>query len=150
MSKHNIDYDFPEAVMKEAGSIPTEILEKEILKRRDMRGEYTLTIDPESSKDFDDAISFKVLSSGNYEIGVHIADVSHYVKKGSEIDKEALRRAVSVYLVDRNIPMLPEVISNGICSLRPGEDKLTFSVIFEIEPNGDVVKHDFKKDCYKF
>lgn len=145
MSKHNIDYDFPEAVMKEAGSIPTEILEKEILKRRDMRGEYTLTIDPESSKDFDDAISFKVLSSGNYEIGVHIADVSHYVKKGSEIDKEALRRAVSVYLVDRNIPMLPEVISNGICSLRPGEDKLTFSVIFEIEPNGDVVKHDFKK-----
>lgn len=145
MSKHNIDYSFSESVMKEAGSIPTEISEKEILKRKDMRGDFSLTIDPKSSKDFDDAISFKVLENGNYEIGVHIADVSHYIKKGSEIDKEALKRGVSVYLVDRCVPMLPEVISNGICSLRPGEDKLTFSVIFEIEPNGDVVNHTFEK-----
>jgi ribonuclease R len=145
MNKHNIDYDFPESVMKEAEAIPMEIPEKEILKRRDMRDTLTLTIDPETAKDFDDAISFKVLGNGNYEVGVHIADVTHYIRPGSELDKEALKRATSVYLVDRCIPMLPERLSNGICSLRPNEDKLTFSVIFEITAAGKVVKHNFKK-----
>jgi ribonuclease R len=145
MNKHNIDYDFPESVMKEAEAIPMEIPEKEILKRRDMRDTLTLTIDPETAKDFDDAISFKVLGNGNYEVGVHIADVTHYIRPGSELDKEALKRATSIYLVDRCIPMLPERLSNGICSLRPNEDKLTFSVIFEITAGGEVVKHSFKK-----
>ena len=145
MNKHNIDYTFPEEVMAEAEAIPIEIPEKEILKRRDMRDTLTLTIDPETAKDFDDAISFKVLENGNYEIGVHIADVTHYIRPGSALDKEALERATSVYLVDRCIPMLPERLSNGICSLRPNEDKLTFSVIFEINYEGNVVKHSFKK-----
>jgi ribonuclease R len=145
MFKHNIDYDFSEAVMKEAADIPVEIPQSEILKRRDMRGDLTITIDPDSAKDFDDAISFKVLDNGNFEIGVHIADVTHYVRPGSELDKEALKRATSVYLVDRCIPMLPERLSNGICSLRPNEDKLTFSVIFQMSPDGEVVKHNFKK-----
>jgi len=145
MFKHNIDYDFSDAVMKEAEDIPVEISEKEILKRRDMRGDLTITIDPDSAKDFDDAISFKKLDNGNYEIGVHIADVTHYVRPGSELDKEAFRRATSVYLVDRCIPMLPERLSNGICSLRPNEEKLTFSVIFQMSPDGEVVKHNFKK-----
>jgi ribonuclease R len=145
MFKHGIDYSFPDEVTKEAEAIPVEIPEKEILKRRDMRDTLTLTIDPDSAKDFDDAISFKRLNNGNYEIGVHIADVTHYIRTGSELDKEAYRRATSVYLVDRCIPMLPERLSNGICSLRPNEDKLTFSVIFEMSPEGKVVKHKFKK-----
>ena len=145
MFKHNIDYDFSEAVTKEAEEIPIDIPESEILKRRDMRGDLTITIDPDSAKDFDDAISFKKLDNGNYEIGVHIADVTHYIKAGSELDKEAFSRATSVYLVDRCIPMLPERLSNGICSLRPNEDKLTFSVIFEVSAAGKVVKHSFKK-----
>lgn len=145
MFKHGIDYTFPPEVEAEANAIPVEIPESEILKRRDMRDVLTITIDPESAKDFDDAISFQVLDNGNYEIGVHIADVAHYIKPGSALDKEAYERATSVYLVDRCIPMLPERLSNGICSLRPNEDKLTFSVIFEINGNGEVVKHSFKK-----
>jgi len=145
MFKHNIDYSFPEDVMKEAEAIPVEIPENDILKRRDMRNDLTLTIDPDSAKDFDDAISFKKLDNGNYEVGVHIADVTHYIRPGSPLDKEALDRATSVYLVDRCIPMLPERLSNGICSLRPNEDKLTFSVIFEITSEGVIVKHNFKK-----
>ncbi|MEK6828838.1 MAG: ribonuclease R [Nanoarchaeota archaeon] len=145
MFKHNIDYNFSSKVEEEANSIPVEIPEDEILKRRDMRDVLTITIDPETAKDFDDAISFQKLENGNYEIGVHIADVTHYVRKGSELDKEAYERATSVYLVDRCIPMLPERLSNGICSLRPHEDKLTFSVIFEITSEGEVVKHNFKK-----
>lgn len=145
MFKHGIDYTFPPEVDDEANAIPVEIPESEILKRRDMRNILTITIDPETAKDFDDAISFQRLESGNYEIGVHIADVAHYIKPGSALDKEAYARATSVYLVDRCIPMLPERLSNGICSLRPNEDKLTFSVIFEISPEGEVVKHSFKK-----
>lgn len=145
MNKHNIDYTFPDEVISESESIPFEIPDKEILKRRDMRDTLTLTIDPETAKDFDDAISFKVLENGNYEIGVHIADVTHYIRPGSALDKEALERATSVYLVDRCIPMLPERLSNGICSLRPNEDKLTFSVIFEITAAGKVVNHNFRK-----
>jgi len=145
MFKHGIDYTFPPEVEAEANAIPVEIPESEILKRRDMRDVLTITIDPESAKDFDDAISFQRLKNGNYEIGVHIADVTHYIRPGSALDKEAYERATSVYLVDRCIPMLPERLSNGICSLRPNEDKLTFSVIFEISENGDVLKHSFKK-----
>lgn len=145
MNKHNIDYTFPDEVISESEAIPVEIPEGEILKRRDMRDTLTLTIDPETAKDFDDAISFKVLDNGNYEIGVHIADVTHYIRPGSALDKEALERATSVYLVDRCIPMLPERLSNGICSLRPNEDKLTFSVIFEITAAGKVVNHNFRK-----
>jgi len=145
MFKHNIDYSFPNKVMDEANAIPIEIPEKEILKRRDMRDTLTITIDPDSAKDFDDAISFQTKENGNYEIGVHIADVGHYIKAGSELDKEAYNRATSVYLVDRTLPMLPERLSNGICSLRPNEEKLCFSVIFEITPGGEVVKSNFKK-----
>lgn len=145
MFKHNIDYTFSKKVEDEANSISSEISEEEILKRRDMRGVLTITIDPDTAKDFDDAISFEKLENGNYEIGVHIADVAHYVRPGTELDKEAYERATSVYLVDRCIPMLPERLSNGICSLRPHEDKLTFSVIFEINDEGEVLKHKFKK-----
>jgi ribonuclease R len=145
MFKHGIDYSFPEEVEKEANAIPIEIPESEILKRRDMRDVLTITIDPETAKDFDDAISFQRLENGNYEVGVHIADVAHYIKPGSALDKEAFARATSVYLVDRCIPMLPERLSNGICSLRPNEDKLTFSVIFEISKDGEIQKHSFKK-----
>lgn len=145
MFKHGIDYTFPPDVEAEANAIPVEIPESEILKRRDMRDVLTITIDPDSAKDFDDAISFQWLKNGNFEIGVHIADVAHYIKPGSALDKEAYERATSVYLVDRCIPMLPERLSNGICSLRPNEDKLTFSVIFEITGEGEVVKHSFEK-----
>jgi ribonuclease R len=145
MSKHNIDYTFPIEVMAEAEAIPVEIPESEILRRRDMRDVLTITIDPETAKDFDDAISLQKLDNGNYEIGVHIADVTHYIRPGSALDKEAYERATSVYLVDRCIPMLPERLSNGICSLRPNEDKLTFSVIFEISEDGEVLGHKFKK-----
>lgn len=145
MFKHNIDYTFPVEAEKEANEIPVEIPESEIFLRRDMRDVLTITIDPETAKDFDDAISFAWLDDGNFEIGVHIADVTHYIKPGSALDKEAFERATSVYLVDRCIPMLPERLSNGICSLRPNEDKLTFSVIFEITLDGKVVSHSFQK-----
>ena len=105
-----------------------------------MRGVPTLTIDPRDAKDFDDALSIRRLPNGNYEIGVHIADVTHYVRPGSIIDKEAEKRATSVYLVDRVVPMLPEHLCNGICSLRPDEDKLTFSCILEMDENAKVLK----------
>lgn len=149
MFKHNIDYTFPEEVMKEAEAIPVEIPEREILKRRDMRDVLTFTIDSITARDLDDAISFYVLENGNYEIGVHIADIGHYVKKDSEIDKEALRRGTSVYLVDRCIPMLPEKLSNNLASLNPNTDKLTVSTIFEITPEGEVLDYKFKKTVIK-
>ncbi len=136
---------FPEAVEHEAEKLSTEITSAEIAKREDFRKILTFTIDPEDAKDFDDAISFQQLKNGNYEIGVHIADVSHYVSPGTQLDDEALRRATSVYLVDRTIPMLPEKLSNGVCSLRPNEEKLTFSAIFEMNENGDVLKHRLGK-----
>jgi len=131
---------FPQAVLDQAEEIPVKIEADEIAKRRDMRGTTTFTIDPADAKDFDDAISFKVLSKGRYEIGVHIADVSHYVRPGTLLDDDAYERATSVYLVDRTIPMLPEKLSNGVCSLRPHEEKLTFSAIFELDSAGTV--HD--------
>lgn len=133
--------DFPEAVEKEARAIPSKIPQAEIRRRLDLRDAVTFTIDPEDAKDFDDAVSIRKLQNGNYELGVHIADVSYYVKERSVIDKEALRRGTSVYLVDRVVPMLPEKLSNHLCSLRPNEDRLTFSCIMEVTPKGKVVNY---------
>ena len=131
--ENNIDSTFPENVLAEAEAIPFEIPAEEILKREDFRETIVFTIDPVDAKDFDDALSFKSLGNDIYEIGVHIADVGHYMKAGSILDREAYRRSTSNYLVDRVIPMLPERLSNGVCSLRPNEEKLVFSVIFTIE-----------------
>ncbi|MCB0762639.1 MAG: ribonuclease R [Flavobacteriales bacterium] len=143
MVEFGLPYDFPEEVEYAAAQIPVEIPEAEIARRRDMRDTLTFTIDPVDAKDFDDALSIKTLENGNLEIGVHIADVSHYVVPGSIIDDEAVNRATSVYLVDRTIPMLPEVLSNNLCSLRPNEDKLTFSAVFEMNDMAEVVNEWF-------
>ncbi len=143
MAEFDLPFRFPAHVEKEAEKIPDQISKEEVKKRKDFRNTPTFTIDPADAKDFDDAISFKPLKNGNYEIGVHIADVSHYVQPGSVLDKEAVERATSVYLVDRTIPMLPEKLSNGVCSLRPNEDKLTFSSVFEITPKAEIKKHWF-------
>jgi ribonuclease R len=132
--------NFSEEVMKETSALPHTISKDEIAKRKDCRKILTFTIDPADAKDFDDAISFRLLPNGNYEIGVHIADVSHYVKPGTVLDQCAYERATSVYLPDRVLPMLPERISNELCSLRPHEDKCTFSVIFQINAKSEV-KH---------
>ena len=136
---------FPDEVEKQAEAIEESILTEEIAKRRDFREVLTFTIDPADAKDFDDAISFKKLDNGNVEVGVHIADVSHYVKQGTALDKEAFERGTSVYLVDRVIPMLPERLSNGLCSLRPNEDKLCFSAVFELDAEANVVEQWFGK-----
>lgn len=132
---------FEEDVMEEAARIPDTISLAEIQKRKDIRDVLTFTIDPVDAKDFDDALSFRILKNGNYEIGVHIADVSHYVEEGTALDKAAYGKATSVYLPDRVNPMLPEHISNVLCSLRPNEDKLTFSVIFQMTPKGEVKQY---------
>ena len=139
LAQFDLPHRFPEKVEKEASKISLTIGEAELKSRRDYRKVTTVTIDPADAKDFDDAISFKKLNNGNFEVGVHIADVTHYVKPGDMIDQEAIERATSVYLVDRVVPMLPEVLSNGVCSLRPNEDKLTFATIFEITPDAKVV-----------
>ena len=133
--------DFPESVKMDAANIPTEISEEEIAKREDFRKTTTFTIDPKDAKDFDDALSIKKLEHGNFEIGVHIADVTHYVQPGTQLEKEAKDRATSVYLVDRVIPMLPEELSNMVCSLRPHEEKLTYACIFEINSKAQVINH---------
>lgn len=134
-----------EATIREAESYPAEITEAEINKRRDFRKTATFTIDPVDAKDFDDAISIEFLDNGHVEIGVHIADVTHFVKPGSALDKEAYKRSTSVYLVDRVLPMLPERLSNNLCSLRPNEDRLTFSATFEFDKNEKVVNRWFGK-----
>jgi ribonuclease R len=142
------EINFPDAVEKEANEIEKNKdvdIAKEIPKRKDFRHTLTFTIDPFDAKDFDDAISIKDLKNGNYEIGVHIADVSHYVEIGSALDKEALKRGCSIYLVDRTIPMLPEVLSNDVCSLNPHEDKLTFSAWFVMNDKGEVLERHFGK-----
>ncbi|MCL2413189.1 MAG: ribonuclease R [Bacteroidales bacterium] len=136
---------FPKNVEAEAEKIPLEISETEIAKRRDFRNVPTLTIDPADAKDFDDALSFRTLDNGNFEIGVHIADVTHYVQPNSIIDKEAYNRATSIYLVDRTVPMLPEKLCNGVCSLRPNEDKLTFSAVFEMNEKAQIINTWFGK-----
>ena len=135
--------EFPKEVEKAAADISDKISQEEISLRRDFRDILTFTIDPFDAKDFDDAISFQVLENGNYEIGVHIADVSHYVTPDSILDKEAFERGTSVYLVDRVIPMLPERLSNNLCSLRPNEDKLTFSAVFEMDEKANVIEQWF-------
>lgn len=142
------EVDFPETVEKEARKLKeqnTPIPQKEIESRRDLRETTTLTIDPETAKDFDDALSFKDLGDDKFEIGIHIADVAHFVTEGSAIDKEARRRGTSVYLVDRTIPMLPEVLSNDLCSLNPGEDKLAFSAVFQLNRKGEVLEKYFDR-----
>jgi len=141
--EYGLPYKFENEVEKDASSLSLEITKKEISKRRDMRQDLTFTIDPKDAKDFDDALSFTKLTNGNYEIGIHIADVSHYVQPNTIIDKEAYSRATSVYLVDRVVPMLPEILSNGACSLRPNEEKLTFSAVFEINEKAQIIKEWF-------
>ena len=138
LAEYGLPYSFPEEVEREAQEIDQRILESEVEKRRDMRNICTFTIDPKDAKDFDDALSIQKLENGNWEIGVHIADVSHYVVPGTLLDEEAYERATSVYLVDRVVPMLPEVLSNQVCSLRPNEDKYTFSAVFELNENSEV------------
>jgi len=138
LAQYGFPLSFPADVEKEANAIPETVSEEEIKGRRDFRETVTFTIDPADAKDFDDAISFKKLDNGNYEIGVHIADVSHYVLPKSNLDKEAYERATSVYLVDRVIPMLPERLSNGVCSLRPNEDKLCFAAVFELDDQANI------------
>jgi len=141
--EYGLPYEFPKEVEAEAENLPIEITKEEIAKRRDMRSDLTFTIDPKDAKDFDDALSFTKLENGNYEIGIHIADVSHYLQEKTILDDEAYDRATSVYLVDRVVPMLPEMLSNGVCSLRPNEEKLTFSAVFEINEKAQIVKKWF-------
>ncbi|AXT18629.1 ribonuclease R [Flavobacteriaceae bacterium AU392] len=138
LAEYGLPYEFPHEVEEYANKLDTSIQEEEIKKRRDMRNVLTFTIDPKDAKDFDDALSFQVLENGNYEIGIHIADVSHYVQEGTILDDEAYERATSVYLVDRVVPMLPEVLSNNACSLRPHEEKYTFSAVFEINDKAQI------------
>lgn len=140
---------FPDDVLEEAARYPEGVSEEEMENRFDLRGELTFTIDPVDAKDFDDAISFKALRGGYYEIGVHIADVSHYVHTGSELDKEAYKRATSVYLPDRVLPMLPERLSNELCSLRPNEDKYAFSAVFKINKKGVVKEYWLGKSAIR-
>ncbi len=143
LAQYGFPLSFPPEVEKEANAIPEQVSAAEIEGRRDFRDTVTFTIDPADAKDFDDAISFKQLENGNYEIGVHIADVSHYVRPNSALDKEAYGRATSVYLVDRVIPMLPERLSNGVCSLRPNEDKLCFAAVFELDEKANIITQWF-------
>ncbi len=143
MAEFDLPFRFPENVLKESEGISEGITKEEVKKRWDFRDVLTFTIDPEDAKDFDDAISFRKLENGNYEIGVHIADVTHYVVPGTALDDDAFDRATSVYLVDRTVPMLPERLSNALCSLRPNEDKLTFAAVFEMDTKGNVLKEWF-------
>lgn len=143
LAEYGLPYTFPEEVERDADKIDRSINDEEVAKRRDMRGITTFTIDPKDAKDFDDALSIRKLDNGNWEIGVHIADVSHYVVPGTILDDEAYQRATSVYLVDRVVPMLPEVLSNDVCSLRPNEDKFTFSAVFELDDEAKIHKQWF-------
>lgn len=145
LAEYGFPLSFPDAVEREADKIPLEIPKEEIKRRRDFRKTTTITIDPADAKDYDDAISFQVLPNGNFELGVHIADVTYYVRPGSAIDEEAYNRATSVYLVDRTIPMLPEKLSNMVCSLRANEDSLTFSAVFEMNAKAEIISEWFGK-----
>lgn len=145
LAEFGLPYKYPEQVDAAADKIDAGITPEEVAKRIDMRGVITFTIDPRDAKDFDDALSLRKLKDGLWEVGVHIADVTHYVRQGSIIDKEGKERATSVYLVDRTIPMLPEHLSNGICSLRPDEDKLTYSVIFQMTDDAEIKHYEIAK-----
>ena len=149
LAEYGLPYKFPDAVERAAATIPVEITPDEIARRRDFRDICTFTIDPADAKDFDDALSFRTLESGNFQVGVHIADVTHYVRPGDVLDKEAYERGTSVYLVDRTVPMLPEVLSNNLCSLREGEEKLTFSAVFEMNAKAKVIKRWFGRTVIK-
>lgn len=154
LAEYGLPYTYPQAVEAAAEKISSEITEEDYAEREDMRDVVTFTIDPKDAKDFDDALSIRQLKPGLWEVGVHIADVSHYVKEGSIIDKEAVKRATSVYLVDRTIPMLPERLCNFICSLRPDEEKLAYSVIFEMNEKAEVkdyrIRHTVIKSNRRF
>ena len=154
LAEYGLPYRYPEEVERAANQIGSGITEAEVARREDFRQTFTITIDPRDAKDFDDALSIKRLKDGLWEVGVHIADVSHYVLEGSVIDKEAQQRATSVYLVDRTIPMLPEHLCNQLCSLRPGEEKLTFSVIFDMNEEAEVlrsrIRHTVIKSCRRY
>lgn len=141
IAEYGFSAEFPAAVETESAAIPIQITIDEIKQRRDFRAITTFTIDPEDAKDFDDALSIQPLTDGNIEVGVHIADVAHYVTPGTMLDEEAFNRGTSVYLVDRTIPMLPEKLSNGVCSLRPKEEKLTFSVVFTLNEKAEIINH---------
>lgn len=143
LAEYGLPYDFPVEVETFANQLDTSITQKEIDKRRDMRNVLTFTIDPKDAKDFDDALSFEIMENGNYQIGIHIADVSHYVQEGTVLDEEAYQRATSIYLVDRVVPMLPEVLSNFACSLRPEEEKYTFSAVFDLNEKAEIVDQWF-------
>ncbi len=143
LAQYGLPYEFPKEVEDYANNINTKIHPEEIKKRRDMRSDLTFTIDPKDAKDFDDALSFKILDDNTYEIGIHIADVSHYLQPGTILDDEAYERATSVYLVDRVVPMLPEVLSNNACSLRPNEEKFTFSAVFKMNNKAEVINKWF-------
>ncbi|MEL7001519.1 MAG: ribonuclease R, partial [Bacteroidota bacterium] len=143
MAEFDLPFEFPDYVEQAAEAIKDKIGVTEIRKRKDYRDVLTFTIDPADAKDFDDAISYKKLDNGNHEIGVHIADVTHYVKPDSQLESEAFDRATSVYMVDRTVPMLPERLSNGLCSLRPHEDKLTFAAIFEVDNDANLISEWF-------
>lgn len=149
LAEFGLPYKYPANVEKAADRIPDDITPEEISRREDFRDVTTFTIDPKDAKDFDDALSIRKLDNGNWEVGVHIADVTHYVTPNTIIDKEAKQRATSVYLVDRTIPMLPERLCNGICSLRPDEEKLTFSAIFELDDEGKVLKRHIARTVIK-
>ena len=149
LAEFGLPYVYPKSVEEAADKISTEITQEDMEGREDFRDAVTFTIDPKDAKDFDDALSIREIKSGLWEIGVHIADVTHYVKEGSIIDKEAEKRATSVYLVDRTIPMLPEKLSNGLCSLRPDEEKLTYSVIFTMNEKGEVKNSRITKTIIK-
>ena len=138
LAEYGLPHEFPHEVEAYANNINLNITAEEIAKRRDMRKDLTFTIDPKDAKDFDDALSFKVLENGLYEVGIHIADVSHYVRPDTVLDDEAYERATSIYLVDRVVPMLPEILSNGACSLRPHEEKYTFSAVFKMDDKCDI------------
>ncbi|MDD2313429.1 MAG: ribonuclease R [Proteiniphilum sp.] len=140
LAQYDLPYKYPEEVEKYAAQISEKIEAKEIAKREDFRDVFTITIDPKDAKDFDDALSIREISPSMWEVGVHIADVTHYVKPGDLVDREAENRATSIYLVDRTIPMLPERLSNGLCSLRPHEEKLCFSVIFQLNEKAEILK----------
>ena len=149
LAEYGLPYVYPKNVEAAADKIDAGITPEVIAAREDMRGVTTFTIDPRDAKDFDDALSLRKLPNGNWEAGVHIADVTHYVRPGSIIDKEAEKRATSVYLVDRTIPMLPEHLCNGICSLRPNEEKLAYSCIFEMDDNANIINHRIRKTVIK-
>ena len=139
---NGLDTSYPQKILNDVKLLQDKHTEKDLKNRLDLRGKPTFTIDPEDAKDFDDALSFENLKNGNYSIGVHIADVSHYVKEETSLDKESVRRATSIYLVDRVIPMLPEKLSNDLCSLKPNVDRLSFSVLFEINKDAKIINYN--------